>query len=585
MGFHYPQTLSSLLAFALLAALFAWSRWHRLRDLSRLGDWRLVRQMVAIEAIKRRHLKDILALMGLFLIIISAAGPQFGSNLKEVKQRGVDVFIAMDTSRSMLAEDVPPSRLDRAKRSLGLLIEKCAGNRIGIIAFAKHAVIQCPLTVDTDAARMFLEILDDKTVPEQGTAIGEAIELALESFSKDDKSGRAIVLLTDGEDHKSDPLGMAKKAKEAGVVIFTIGIGTTKGEVIKDRDETGKITSFHKHQGEMVLSRLDDALLNQLAQITGGRYYRSSSTDSEIDEIADALNGFEKKEFATKLFERLKERYQIFLLIGFMLLLFEFFFGENPQQLKRIKKKLNRLPDALQKWRLRKTAFVLLLLILPLGPAQAGYKDHVRKGNKLLKKGDAAAARAEFEAARIDLPEEAFLPYNIAATYYLEGNLEEAQKYYEQAAAMTLNRDLKSKIAYNQGHLLFNMGEKEKAIEKFKEVLKLTPQDVDAKYNIEYIKAGLKPKNPPPQQKKQNGDGEKKDEKKSDQKNESDDQNQKDPGSQKEKKPGEISKEDAERILQMMQDEESDKMKDAKLHKYGLEKQKDEKKNQNGEDW
>ncbi len=556
MAFHYSQTFYLFIPFALLLGVYAWSRINRLRELARLGDWRLIKELVPIPALRRRRTKDGIGLVGLFFLIFAATGPQFGSKLKEVKQRGVDVFIAMDTSRSMLAEDVPPSRLDRAKRSLGVLTDKLGGNRIGIIAFAKDAVVQCPLTVDNEAARMFLDILDEKAVPRQGTSIGDAIRLALQSFPKDDKSGRAIVLLTDGEDHESDPVGAAKAAKEAGVVVFTIGIGTSKGEVIKDRDDQGKTVGFHKFQGEMVLSRLDDGLLNQIAQITGGRYYRASSTDSEIDEIADILNGFDKKEFASKIYERLQERYQFFLLIAFLLLLIEFFFGEKPGQIARMRKK-----------------FLLIALLLMPMAAQADYKDHVRRGNKLLQGGDTAGARAEFENARIDLPEAPFLPYNVAATYYLEGNMEEAQKQYEQALAMTDDSSFRSMIHYNMGHMFFNKGESAKAIEHFKESLKLNPTDMDAKYNIEYIKAGKKPKNPPQQQKqqKQDGKGEQKEQKQGEAKDE--------------KKPGDISKENAERILQMMKDQESEKMKEADMRKPGLKKPKDKKENEAGEDW
>lgn len=585
MAFHYASTWYLLIPFALLTGLYAWSRWRRLRDLARLGDWRLVKELVPIDALRRRRKKDALALLGLFILILSAAGPQFGSTLKEVRQRGVDVFIAMDTSRSMLAEDVPPSRLDRAKRGLGELIEKLSGNRIGIIAFAKQAVIQCPLTVDTDAARMFLEILDEKTVPLQGTSLGDAIRLALQSFPKDDKSGRAIVLLTDGEDHKSDPLGAAKEAKAAGVAVFTIGIGTSKGEVIKDRDEQGKTIAFHKYEGEMVLSKLDDALLNEIALITGGRYYRASSTDSEIDEIASALNGFEKKEFASKIYERLQERYQVFLLIAFLLLLIEFFFAENPGQMRRIANWLSEAHIRIKNSR-KKTAVVAAVLFLAVpNAARADYKDHVRKGNKLIQKGDMEGARAQFQSARIDLPEAAFLPYNIAATYYLEGNMEEAKKQYEQALSMTTDSALKSKINYNLGHLLFNMGESDKAVEAFKQTLKLDPTDMDAKYNIEYIKAGKRPKNPPPQQQKNKSGSGEKDDKEQGQKDEGQaGDRQQDDQKQAQPKPGDLSKENAERILQMMQDQESEKMRNAQLAKPGFGKPKD-RDNQGGEDW
>lgn len=589
--FHYPLAFYLLIPFAMLAGLYVWSRWKRLRDLHRLGDWRLVKELVPIDAILRRRLKDRLALIGLFLAIFAAAGIQWGAKLKEVKQRGVDVFIALDTSRSMLAEDVVPTRLDKAKRSLGLLIDKLAGNRIGIIAFAKRSLIQCPLTVDTDAARMFLEILDQNTIPEQGTSLGDAIRTALAGFSKDDKTGRAIVLLTDGEDHSSDPMGAAKEAKEAGVVIFTIGIGTPKGEVIKDRDESGKITEFHKFKGEMVMSRLDDGLLTEMATLTGGRYYRASSTDKEIDEISEILSEYDKKDFSAKIFEQLQERYQIFLLIAILILIFEFFFAERPGQWGRVIEGTQKGIETLQQKRKAPVSALLFLsAILAASVASADVKSHVRAGNKLLKKGDIAGARAEFESAQIDAPEAPYLPYNIAATYLMEGNFDEAKRQYERAAGMTTNVDLKSKVAYNLGHVYFYSGDREKAIEKFKECLKLNPNDMDAKYNIEYLKAGKNPKSPPPQQKPSPGKNDQKKEgdqdKNQDNKGEGQKEGEKD-GQQKENqpKPGELSKENAERILQMMNDQEKEKLKNGQAQKVGVYGKKDKKEADTGEDW
>jgi Ca-activated chloride channel family protein len=566
MGYHYPENFAWFAAWALLIAVYAWSRWKRLRDLKQIADTRLLPQLVSIRALERRRFKDKVALIGLLLLIFATCGPQFGASMKEVRQRGVDVFIAMDTSRSMMAEDVPPTRMDHAKRALGLLIDKMQGNRIGIIAFAKRALVQCPLTVDSDAAKMFLDVMNDHTVPEQGTSIGDAIRLAIERFPKDDKGGKALVLLTDGEDHESDPLGAAKAAKNAGVTIFTIGIGTTKGEVIKNRDENGNVTGFLKHDGEMVMSHLDDGLLTDIANATGGKYYRASSTDREIDEIAETLSAFNKNEFATKTFERLQERYQYPLGLALMLLLLEFFFAENPGQRDRLRNGLT----------MRSLRALPLLVLLFAVPAHADFKDHVRAGASYLRKGDFEKARAEYESAQIDEPESPLLPYNIAATYYGEGRLDDAVKQYTRAWNMTIDSGLRAKIAYNWGHALFSKGDNAGAIEKFKECLKITPNDQDAKYNIEYIKSGKKPPQQPQQQKPQQGQGQQK-------------QANAQQGQPKETKPGDMSKESAEQILQMMKEEESEKMKQSPPAKVGASdqdrKNKKDKQGDTGEDW
>jgi Ca-activated chloride channel family protein len=429
---------------------------------------------------------------------------------------------------------------------------------------------------------MFLDIMDETTVPHQGTSIGDAIHLALKNFPVDEKTGRAIVLLTDGEDHHSDPVGAAQEAKEKGVVILTIGIGTPKGDVIKERDAQGKVTSFHKYKGEIVVSALDDALLGKIAAITGGHYYRASSTDAEIDEIANIINGFEKKEFATKLFERLEERYQIFALIGLLLLIIEFFYGETPGQWRRVKNWVWNHPRVVQMVG-KSAALVLILFFFQPLRLFADIKSHVRQGNRLLKKGDIAGARAEFESAEIDAPEAAFLPYNIGATYYLEGKFEEAQKQYEKAEQMATSPGLKSMIAYNLGHLLYTEGKPDQAIEKFEECLKLNPKDFDAKYNIEYIKSGKKPKQPfqpqpQPNQDQSKGGGP---DRQSGQGQEGG-KNKSQAGEQK-KEEG-VSKEDAERILQMIQDQEKEKLKQSKPVRVGNGEEK-KKEEDTGEDW
>ena len=577
MHFHYIHNFALFIPFFLLILIILWAKWRRRRDIEKLGDWNLIKELIPLEALIRRRKKDLLALIGLLFVIFAATGPQFGSKLKEVKARGVDVFIAMDTSRSMLAEDVPPSRLSRAKRALSLLIQKLEGNRVGIIAYAQFAAIQCPLTVDTEAARMFLDILDVNTIPVQGTSIGDAIRLGLKSFPKESKGGKAIVLLTDGEDHESDPIAAAKESKEEGVVVFTIGIGTTKGEVIKKRDDRGKVTEFHKFKGEMVLSRLDDALLTKIATITGGKYFRASSTDKEIDEIADVLNGFDKREFSSKIYQRLKERYQIFLFLGFLLLFIEFLTSERKGQWVRVRESFQEFLK--RKGLIGKAALFLILFPFLTHSLQADLKSHVLKGNRFAKKGDMAGARGEFESAQIDAPESPEIKFNIATTYHLEGNFEEAKVHYEQAFGLSKTPEMKSRIAYNLGHLLFFMQDKSGAIEKFKESLKYNPKDIDAKYNIEYIKAGKQPKNPPPSQKKDKGGGEQK-------KQEEPQQGQQDGQSgEREKKNGELSKEDAERVLQLIQGHEEENMRDQQPRHQISKGQKDKKKEKNAEDW
>jgi Ca-activated chloride channel family protein len=598
MGFHHPTAFFLLIGFALAWGVFKWARARRRRDLQRIGDWRLVSGLVPVVALRRRRVKDRVALGALLLTIIAATGPLFGTRLKEVKQRGVDVFICIDTSRSMLAEDVAPNRLDRAKRSLGVLIEKLAGNRVGIVAFAKRAVLQCPLTIDPDAARLFLDSVTDHTVPEQGTGVGSAIRLALGRFPKDAKGGRAIVLLTDGEDTGSEPEEAAHEAKKAGVPVFTIGIGTTKGEVIKDRDEQGNVTSFHKYKGEMVVSHLDDAMLTKIAEITGGAYYRASSTDAEVDEIADTLNGFKKRDFAMHIYDRLQERYQPFAILALFLLLLEFFLAETPGQKQRIAARLATLRRKEPETKTPAAVALVILALLAPGVARADVRDRIREGNRLFQKKDFAGAAAAFESAANDDPDSPEIAFDLATAYYAAGKTDDALKAYDRAATLAKTPATKARIAYNQGHALYNSGKAPEALEKFKETLRLDPTDADAKYNVEYIRSGKTPPQPKPnpspspnnqnekndkdkkgqgQQNQQKQDQGKKGGEGQDQQNK--DQNQ---SEEPQPKPGELSKEEAEQILQMSKEQEQEKMKARPVRPLG---DKNEKPAAGGEDW
>lgn len=575
MDFRSPVMTFWLIPFAGLIVLHVLTRLRRRRDLARLGESKLLLRLVSRESLKRRIWKDRFSLAGLLFLLVALIGPQWGHEIKDVRRRGVDVFIAVDVSRSMLAEDVAPSRLERAKQSLSYLIQKLKGNRVGIIAFARYAAVQCPLTVDTEAARLFLSSLNTDLIPQQGTAIGDAIRLATNRFNKEDKAGKAIIVLTDGEDHQSDPLGAAKEAKEKGIAVFTIGIGTAKGEVIKKRDEQGRVIEFLKHKGDMVLSRLDDALLSKMAAVANGKYFRSSSSDQEIDEIAEILNGFDKKELGQGLHRAQKDRFQWPATVALFLLLFEFLFSERPRQLDRIK---NLWKDRRFHFSWRKTAPAIFALILMPSLLFADAADHLRKGNKLLKKGDTAGARAEYESALIDDPDSPIATFNLGTAYLLEGNFEEAKKRLEQAQVVSKDPDMQSRAAYNRGYADFFKGERAAAIEGFKEALRLNPKDQDARYNIEYLMAGKNPPAPPKQQPSGSP---------SPQENKQDKQDGKGGQSNKaqnaEKKDEQLSKEDAERVLQMIQDQEKEDRQKSKPISIGNKDKKDE--NENVEDW
>lgn len=318
----YPAMGAWLLAVAVFLILVAMRRRWRKRQIASWGQTSTIERMLPAGLSKRRAWIDRLRATALLLAVAALAGPLLGSKLVEFTQRGVDVFIAVDCSLSMQAEDLAPSRMAHAKLLLGELIDRLVGSRIGIVAFAGQAYVQCPLTIDQNAARDSLEALDVGTVPIPGTTIGNAIRAALKGLKAGESGTRALVLLTDGEDHNSDPEGAAKDAAKAGMKIFAIGIGSPQGEPIPVTDEQGKRTGYKRDKkGEVVMTKLDESTLAKIAQLTGGQYFRAGSTGDEIEPLTRALQNLEQGEQKTRMFNRFENRYQWPLALALLLLL------------------------------------------------------------------------------------------------------------------------------------------------------------------------------------------------------------------------------------------------------------------------
>ncbi|NTV19105.1 MAG: VWA domain-containing protein, partial [Bacteroidales bacterium] len=251
--------------------------------------------------------------------------PQLGAKLKEVDTRGVEIILALDVSNSMLAEDYSPNRLERAKLAISRLVDKLKEDRIGLIVFAGNAFVQLPITADYISAKIFLNSISTSSVPVQGTAMGDAINTAIKSFSLESKNSRAIVLITDGENHEDDPVAAAKSALELGIPVFTIGIGTDagkpiplgNGELLKDKD------------GKIVVSKLDEKTLSEVAAAGGGTYLRAGNSDFGLEAIVDKIHNMDKQSYKSVVFEDFDEQYMYFFGIALVFLLLELMIGER----------------------------------------------------------------------------------------------------------------------------------------------------------------------------------------------------------------------------------------------------------------
>lgn len=333
MHWGSPIYLNFLLLIPALAVFFVYISRMRKKRLEIFGSRDIIEKLSASKSAAKKQARNILIITAAGFLILTLARPQIGTKLTMTQRYGVDVMIAIDTSLSMTAQDIKPSRLEKAKLEVSSFIDKLKGDKVGVLTFAGDSFVQCPLTLDYNAAKMFLSIIEPGMMPRPGTAIGDAIRRAAKSFIKKQRKHKVLVLLTDGEDHDTKPVEAAQEAKKEGVIIYTIGIGTAKGEPIPLVDEAGKVAGYKKDKsGEVVMSKLDEVTLQKIALVTDGKYYHATASEFELDKIYDEISRMEKKELSSRLFTQYEERFQYFLGIALALLCVEFLIGDRKRR-------------------------------------------------------------------------------------------------------------------------------------------------------------------------------------------------------------------------------------------------------------
>jgi len=332
MRFAEPDYFYLLLLIPAVIGFWLIMDYNRKRLLLKFGSWELLNKIIERES-GRRWLKRVLVLLGIFLIICSLARPQWSAKITKIEQKGLDLIIAIDTSQSMLAQDIKPSRLEKAKYELNKLIELTEQDRIGIVCFAGTAFTLCPLTLDYNAVRLFMDTISTDLIPLPGTCLSDAIMAGLENFNPEEKKSKVILLLTDGEDHcqelGKDPVKSAEEAKRQGAVIYTIGIGSAQGGLIPVKDEAGNLEYKRDQSGEFIFSRLDEETLKKIALATGGKYYYSKAGELEVERIYQEIKQMEKKKFGERVQVVYEERYQYFLGLGMILLFIQALLSER----------------------------------------------------------------------------------------------------------------------------------------------------------------------------------------------------------------------------------------------------------------
>jgi len=467
----YPQLLWLLLLVPVIGA-FVWRRERQRRTaLAAFAESPLLPRLAPAVDPRRRGAREVVRLCALVFLIVALAGPQWGSTWEEVKREGVDLIVALDTSRSMLATDVKPSRIDRAKLAIRDLVSKLEGDRIGLVAFSGTAFLECPLTLDYGAFEASLASTSVGSLPRGGTNLGAAIDAALDAFEARQGKYEAMILITDGESTEGDAAEAAKRAADNGVKIFTVGIGTAEGELIP----LGQGETYVKdRQGQVVKSRLDEKGLEDVALATGGAYVHGAGASIGLDEIFDGhIAKMERRELQSTLQRRFENRFQVPLALALLLLLFEPLLGER--------------------------RFAVAAVLLLLSAARSASADQVAEGNKLYHEHKYEEASQRYGEALVDSPGAPILRFNLAAAQYKLGRYADAVASLQKIGASGDDK-LDARVAYNLGNSLFRFGESQAsskpadalksydaALAAYKRAMGADSNDVNAKVNHEVV--------------------------------------------------------------------------------------------------
>ena len=502
MTFGAPQWLWGLLLIPALVALFIRAERHGIIRLREFVSARLLPQLAGTVNRPRRVLRFALQLLGLALAVISLAQPRWGYTFEDVKRKGLDLLIAVDTSRSMLSNDVQPNRLERVKLAARDLINELQGDRVGLIAFAGRAFLQAPLTIDYEAVMESINDLDTKTIPEGGTNISEAISLATQSFGKSAMGNRALVIFTDGEELSGDAVKSAKTAADAGVRIFTIGVGTPAGSLIPVNGEDGETAFVKDSAGQVVKSKLDDKRLREIAQAAGGFYLHLENGPRTMQQIyTEGLAKMQAAEMDVRLSRRPIERYEWPLGTALITLALSILIGERKRTRERV---FARAPA-----KIATAAAALWIALCHFGFATTPGLDAYRDG----KFSDAYSQFQQTLKMHPQSRAEDKLQFDSGAAAYKSEEYGKALESFSQAL-LSSDAGLQGKSHYNLGNTLYERGETQKsddkklsdwtnALEHYQQTLKLEPQNKEAKDNYDYVKKKieeLKNKKQPQQQ-------------------------------------------------------------------------------------
>jgi Ca-activated chloride channel family protein len=528
--FEDPIYLWLLVLIPVLALVRFVTYRNQKKRLRKFGDLKLLKNLMPDVSRFRPVVKFWLLLTALTLLIIMLARPQLGTKISQEKRTGIETIIALDISNSMRAEDIVPSRLDRSKMMVENLVDHFTNDKIGLIVFAGDAFVQLPITSDYVSAKMFLSSIDPSMMATQGTDIAAAIDMATNSFTQEEEIGKAIIVITDGEDHEGGALEAAEAAKKKGMRVYVLGVGSSQGAPIPI---PGTGDYMKDNTGNTVMSALNEEMCKQVAAAGGGAYIHVENNSAAQRQLDNELDKLSKKETSTTVYSDYDEQFQAFGILALLLLILEIcIFDRRNPLLKNI-----------SLFGKRKVVSVVLLLVVMSMAAQTD-RQYIRQGNKQFNNGDYANAEVSYRKAVEKNPKNPQAVYNLGNALSAQKKDSAAVEQFQKAANLETNPLRKYQSFHNIGVICQSHKMYGEAIEAYKSALRLNPADDETRYNLVLCKHQKQKQDQNKQNQNQN------DQKKNEQKDqENKDQNKdKDKQKQEQQKP-QMSKDNAEQLL------------------------------------
>ena len=533
--FADPTYLYLLAVIPVLAIIRFLTYRNQKKRLRKFGDPKLLRSLMPDVSRFRPAVKFWILQGALALLVVMLARPQFGTKISNEQRTGIETIIAMDISNSMLAEDITPSRLDRSKMMVENLVDHFTNDKIGLLVFAGDAFVQLPITSDYVSAKMFLSSIDPSMMATQGTDIARAIDMASHSFTQEEGIGKAIIVITDGEDHEGGALESAKAAKDAGMRVYVLGVGSPQGAPIPI---PGTGDYMKDNTGNTVMSALNEDMCRQVAQAGGGAYIHVENNSAAQDQLDNELSKLAKKETTSTVYSEFDEQFQAVAILALLLLILEIcIFDRRNPLLKRL---------SLFGSKKKAAATVALLLVAITASAQTD-RQYIREGNKQFRVGQYDKAEVSYRKAVEKNPKNPQAAYNLGNALMAQKKDSSAVQQFEQATRIETNPLRKAAAYHNMGVICQTHKMYGEAIEAYKNALRLNPNDDETRYNLVLCKKQKQKQDQNQQQNQNNKDDQKKDnQKKDDQKDQNKDK--KDDKQQQQQKP-QMSKDNAEQLL------------------------------------